>query len=109
MKSRLRLGFSAVCASKGSLKIKALANCRQNHVFAKIDFRIMFDISAGRAISVQPHSSDRADRVRSGWLGRFFPVFSPDDLAHEFDRELGVLVGEFDPDCFAILDGQLMT
>src|SRR6266566_894759 len=77
--------------------------------FAKFDFEVMFDVSKVRSSSVQPHLSGGADRLRLGGTARLLPVFRPDDLAHEFNRELGVLVRELDPDCFPVHHGQLMA
>src|SRR5205814_4734008 len=49
-----------------------------------------------------------AGRLRDapGWPLR---VFRPDDFAHEFGRESGVFMGEFDPDGFTIHDGKSMA
>src|SRR5437870_88656 len=101
--SVLSAGFSAAA------RFKVPTSSRQIQFFAKFDFEVMFDISTVRSSSVQTHRSGGACRLRDGGLGRFRSVFRPDDLAHEFGRELGVLVRELDSDCFAIHHGQLMA
>src|ERR1043166_4341621 len=96
MKSKLRFGLSAVCASEAAQKRKVPASSGQMNLFARLDFEVMF-------------LSGSADQFAAGRVGRFPPVFCPDNLAHEFGRELGVLVGEFNPDRFAIHQRQLMA
>src|SRR5437667_8165338 len=53
--------------------------------------------------------SGDADRLRGGGLGRFLPGFSADDLAHESDRQLGVLVRKFDSDCYTVYHRHLVA
>src|SRR6266571_3365582 len=104
-----RTGSVLAAGFPAAARFKVPTSSRQNQFFANFGFEVMFDISTVRSSSVQPHPSCGADRLRDGGIGRFLPVFRPDDLAHEFDRELGVFVSEFYPDCFAIYHGQLMA
>src|SRR5207247_9797831 len=99
MNKRLCFGFSAVCASKLTLKSEVPTSSKPIQLFAKFDFKVRFNISAGCWISAQSHPLGGADRLRLDRFGRLLPVFPLDDLAHEFGRELGVLVREFDPHC----------
>src|SRR5438045_3577331 len=99
--SILSAGFSAAA------RFRAPASSRQRHVFKNLVFAVTFDVSTVQCSSVWPHPSGGSDRLRGGGPGGLLPVFRPDDLAHEFDGELGVLVGEFDPYGFAIDHGQL--
>src|SRR5438093_7555480 len=92
----LSAGFSAAA------RFKVPTSSRHIQFFAKFDFEVMFDISTVRSSSVQTHPSGGACRLRGGGLGRFLSVFPPDDLAHEFRRELGVLVRELDPERIAV-------
>src|SRR5216117_4470077 len=96
MKSRLRFGASALCASEGQKEV-ASAISRPSRYFTKVVFQVTFDVSTVRGPSVMPHPSGGTDRLWRGGHGRFLSVFCPDDLAHAFGGESGVLVSEFNP------------
>src|SRR5207247_3064531 len=104
-----RTGKVLSASSSAAARFKVPTSSRQIQFFAKFDFEVMFDISMVGSSSVQTHRSGGACRLRDGGLGRFRSVFRLDDLAHEFGRELGVLVRELDSHCFAIHHGQLMA
>src|SRR6266496_2279712 len=104
-----RTGSVLSAGLSAAARFKVPTSSRQSQFFAKFHFEVMFDVSTVRSASVQPHPSGRADRLRGRGPGRYLAVYHPDDLAHEFDRELSVLVRELDPDCFAIHHGQLMA
>src|SRR6266511_435765 len=104
-----RTGSALSADLSAAARFNAPTSSRPIQCFMKFDLAIMFDISTDRNSSVQPHPSRGADRLWRGGPGRFLPVFRADDLAHEFDRELGVLVRELDPDCLATHDGQWMA
>src|SRR6266496_4542046 len=82
---------------------------RHSPLFTRITFGIRLNISAVWQISLQAQPSGSTDQFCAARVGMFLWVFRLYNVAHEFRRELGVLVSEFDPDCFTIHDGQLVA
>src|ERR1041385_4246200 len=95
------------CSSAARFKVPT--SSRPIQFRAAFEVEVICGISTVQSSSVQPYPSGGANRFRGGGPARFRPVFGPDDLAHEFDRESGVVVGKFDPDGFTLQHRQLVA
>src|SRR5882724_2930603 len=76
-----RIGSDRSAGLSAAARLKVPASSRLSHVFARIDFWIMFNTSnSARLFRPAACPSGRADQLRGGRLGRFRRVFRLDDL-----------------------------
>src|SRR5438477_10052825 len=115
MSNRLRFGFSGVCANKVPLQAEAISTITiPSHDFiaasVRDDRRRLALLTEGFISDwLSPRTSARSIWIPCGLPARLVYVFRLDDLAHELSGKPGVLVCEFDPDCFTIHHGQLVA